>query len=246
MQFRFAVTHQNQRFSASWKLWSHGDDVYLLQRGIMANKNKFSFHKSGNCRWALIDRQRSGSERVLSEFQRGDIPKKGSGERCELLQLNFPTNHLSERDGPENFSKVALINSAPANQAIGLSLFLSEDDFEATHHLCHHRQWGTLVCTGQLKSGHFVHMAGGSFDCGEVKIAIPDEPDLVGKVFGEMNFPNEDVSNSGRPIRLGLLNSNIQPWSFWELGGLPFVRGKICISLVGAPNMSTANSRVLI
>ena len=51
-EFRFAIGEAAGKQSSSWKLWTQGDEVYLLQRGPIAKHQKFSFHRTGNCRWA--------------------------------------------------------------------------------------------------------------------------------------------------------------------------------------------------
>src|SRR5215217_3516561 len=94
MKYRFAVGSQNGAHSGSWKLWSHGDEVYLADR-YMAHKQKFSFHKSGENRRAFIHESTDGSDRAFAKWRRGPTPPAGGGEATLLIGVIFPTNHLS-------------------------------------------------------------------------------------------------------------------------------------------------------
>ncbi len=67
MIFRFAVGAPGEARSSTWRLWSCREDIYLVQRSH-GGIHKFSFHKSGICRWALIQEPRSGRDRAMVKW----------------------------------------------------------------------------------------------------------------------------------------------------------------------------------
>jgi hypothetical protein len=94
MEYRFAIGSENGPRSSSWKVWSHGDEVYLADRNL-GHVQKFSFHKSGINRWASIHERPDGSDRAIARRQRGPVPPAGSDRASLLAAIIFPTNHLS-------------------------------------------------------------------------------------------------------------------------------------------------------
>lgn len=60
MRFRFVVGVPGVSQSSSWKLWTQGNETYMLTRQTGGN-HKFSFHSSGICRWALTRESTNGA-----------------------------------------------------------------------------------------------------------------------------------------------------------------------------------------
>src|SRR6266446_1706722 len=111
MVFRFAVGARESPQSSSWRLWVHGCDVYLLKRGAV-NIDKFSFHKSGICRWALISPREDGSDRAFRKWRYNPVPDGRSGQGSLLVTMLISTNHLSA-PGREPSAKIHWISPAP-------------------------------------------------------------------------------------------------------------------------------------
>lgn len=71
---RFAVGSRNDVHSSIWRLWSHNSDLYLAARSY-ANISKFSFHQSGNYRYAInenIKRKDNQTDRALYKWNRSE------------------------------------------------------------------------------------------------------------------------------------------------------------------------------
>ena len=218
MTLRFAVGRAGGPQSSSWKLWTQGDEAYLLQRGVIAQHQKFSFHKSGSCRWAKIQAGVSGAERVNLEWQRDAVAPTGSGQGSLLLSIAFPTNHLSARTSTKE-KQIRWIEPAPPGQAVMLELFLINEDRQTVERLLAVSGERQLLYCRTLRSGLRLCAAASQFDCGPVEIDMPAAPPGSGAVFGEMRFPDNDERTTGRPIRLVLMPQKHLPPTVWELGG---------------------------
>jgi hypothetical protein len=221
-EFRFAVGSVHGPQSASWKLWTQGDEAYLLQRGRTARDQKFSFHHKtpGACRWALIDPKRSGSERVLLEWSRGPVPNLGSGEGCLLLSLFFPTNHLSaSREAIPN-KRLCWITQALAGQAVRVDIIITHEHKTTVENIFDEYRARKLLSFHRLRNGtqHICSIAS-VVDCGPVELRVPGEPVKPRQVFGELSFPDNDKENTGRPIRMIMMGHKTNPPNVWELGG---------------------------
>ena len=216
-EFRFAVGGAAAKRSSSWKLWTQGDEAYLLQHGPTAKHQKFSFHRSGNCRWAEINARRSGAERVILEWARDPVPREGGGQGSLLLSIFFPTNHLSDPQAAAD-KRVRWIEPAPDGKALQLTLIVTKEPKD-TIQKAFVGGASKLLCCLPLRSGMHLCASAIHADCGPVEIRVPGEPKKPSQVFGELFFPNEDTSNSGRPIRMVLIQHKGAPPSVWELGG---------------------------
>jgi hypothetical protein len=217
-EFRFAVGRVGGSQSASWKLWTQGNETYLLQRGISAKHQKFSFHSSGNCRWAEINPKLRGSERAILEWTRDQVREVGHGQGCLLASVTFPTNHLSAPRGT-TFGKLSWIDPAPPGRAVHVEVFLTQEGpmtIEKLFGVSGHRQ--LLACL-KLRNGMHICAAASIVDCGPVDLMVPGKPSVSGQIFGEVSFPDKDDRNTGRPIRMVLMGGNARPPHVWELGG---------------------------
>jgi hypothetical protein len=218
MTIRFAVGSPGGPKSDSWKLWHHGDEAYLVNRGITAQHLKFSFHKSGNCRWARIEPGVSGKDRVILEWQRDEIAPVGGGSGARLLSMVFPTNHLSASKASEA-QQIRLIEPAPQGHAVMIEIFLTnEREIEIRRVLSVSGQRQLLYCK-ILRNGLRLCATVSRFDCGPVDLSVPATPHVPGVVFGEVMFPDEDRHDTGRPVRLSLILNKELPPTVWELGG---------------------------
>ena len=180
--FRFAVGGPDGSQSNSWKLRGQGDDAYLLQRAA-GKVHKFSFHKSGICRWALKDERADGSDRAMLKWRRNPILEAGSGQACRLVSISLPTNHLSARG--EGVDKVCWIKPALSGHAVMVEVSLREDQ-ATVHGLLQGRGEGKLIFCQTLRNGINLFAAVFHFDCGPVDLRMPAEPVRPGQVFGDL------------------------------------------------------------
>ena len=215
---RFAIGQLNQPASSVWRLWNKKSDIYLLQR-TMGKIQKFSFHASGICRWAQIKPRSDGNDRVLMRWERNPISPVGSGKGTKLIELMFPTSHLS---APKLQNKqINWIPPASQNHAIAVEVSLTMENPQSVLEAFAVRGERHILEIETLNDGSTLIIAYYQTSCGPVSMKVPVAPDLPGKVFGELNFPEIDETNSGRPVRmLQALEpaSGVHP-VFWELGG---------------------------
>lgn len=231
---RFAVGYAGGQQSCSWKLWTQGDEAYLLQRGITAQHQKFSFHKSGNCRWAMIQPGISGADRAILEWQRDMLPAPGSGQGCRLLSLAFPTNHLSAPQKGER-KPIRWIDPAPPGKAVRVELFVVQEDRPTIERLLGISEERYLLCCQTLRSGMQLCAAVSLFECDPVDLNMP-RTDAPGAVFGDIAFPDQDEQGTGRPIRMLLMPGKDLPPMVWELGGYKVDNGLTPRSAPPRPN----------
>ena len=216
MEFRFAVGEPDGPQSNGWKLWGQGEEAYLLQRA-MGKVQKFSFHKTGICRWAQIEERADGSDRAILRWRRDPVPEAGSGQACRLVSLAFPTNHLSARG--EGVDKVDWIEPALTGHAAMVEISLTREDRATIHGLFQKRGERKLVFCQTLRNGTNLCAAVLHFDCGPVNLRMPADPVRPEQVFGDLTFPDHDSESSGRPVRMHMASSHSLPPTLWELGG---------------------------
>jgi hypothetical protein len=215
MQYRFAVGAKDGPASSSWKLIARPTgDVYLSVRG--GAPAKLSFHQSGRCRWALNSPLPGDRDRAMLKWERDPVPDEMQfGSR--LVQLAFPTNHLSAKFG-NNLEKVEWISPAPLDRALGLDLYLTRADEDLFRDDVE-KLGGKLQYFAQMAKGYSVALFSRDFECGKVELSMPRNPSGSGYVFGDLYFPDQDSANTGRPIRMLVSRgSDLQP-TLYELGG---------------------------
>jgi hypothetical protein len=217
MQYRFAIGSSHGPTSCTWKLWNNKNDIYLVQRNS-GDSQKFSFHQSGICRWALLKPPASGRDRAILKWTRDDISKLVPGNGSLLAKLAFPSNHLSTKY-PDDKSRVQWISPAAPGLATGIEIFLTRESKDVVKE--HFQKGGlrSLEFCGRLPNNHFVGVSSFKFDCGRVELNMPGEPLKPGQIFGDLAFPDTDVEDTGRPIRMLMASEGEIPPLFWELGG---------------------------
>lgn len=222
-EYRFVVGRIGTNQSSSWKVWVQGNEAYLLQRGIAAKHTKFSFHSTGNCRWAQINPSLNGRQRVILEWTRDPVPDAGLGKGSLLLTLVFPTDHLSSfRElGDE---KLHWIEPAEPGYGICIQFMLTKEDPNDIRNIFKESQHGQLLACQQLRNGMHLCATKSIRECGPIDLVVPKDPVLPGQVFGEMRFPDRDEQNTGRPARMVLMDGNTTPPDVWELGGYEITR----------------------
>jgi len=218
-QFRFCVGLEGRLGSSCWKLWVQGEEVYLLQVGA-ANPSKVSFHKSGNCRWALVKGVEpiGGGDRATSKWRRDPIPPSGSGKACVLIRLAFPTRHLATKNIPTD-KRIQWLDPAPDGQALGISISLTKEPESRVKELLSHEGSERLVFLTKTRSGISLVATAVPFECGVVELSIPGTPRVPGQVFDDVMFPDIDTKGTGRTVRLTTMWGKEVPPTVWELGG---------------------------
>ena len=133
----------------------------------------------------------------------------------------FPTNHLSKCTN--NFTKsVRWIEPAPQGHATNIELFLtSENRSTVTDTFTKHGQ-RELLAFGALRNGIHLGVASSYVECGPVELRLPGNPTLPGVVFGDLIFCEDDILDTGRPVRMLMISqppNEAAPPTAWEVGG---------------------------
>lgn len=219
---RFAVGSTRATRSTAWKIWVQGEEFYLLSYGASLGHEKFSFHKSGVCRWALIRQGGSGKEREIREWLRDPLPPVGAGQGVCVMSLTFPANHLSHWSifGATDDVAIKWIDGAGANMATHLKIIISNESDEFIFRNCSGGEGRRRVeWLTSLRSGIKLFILSSIVECGDVDLYVPgDGKNIASSEIRALNFPNWDMTASGRPLRLMVLG-NPEPPDLWELGG---------------------------
>lgn len=125
----FRASDGLQCFSGQWRLWitRHGD-IYLANRAD-AGARKFSFHRSGVCRYAStaqFGNPPGQSDRVLQRWQRPHIPMAGSKRYARLAWIAVPTDYLS-RGSPKQRKHEVFVPPAAPGHAVVVEVALTND-----------------------------------------------------------------------------------------------------------------------
>lgn len=215
---RFAVGQNRVLSSNVWKAWAdRKGDVYVLQRNS-GTIHKFSLHASGICRWASNKPRSDGQDRVTMRWTRGAVPPKGEGKFVYLMSLIFPSSHLSMAHATN--SAIVWIPSAPPKFATAVEFSLTAESEDHISMLLRNTPSRKLINFHELPHGHSWMITTTEFECGDVSLSVPAAPKMPGAVFGALEFPETDTTNSGRPVRMLISQPRAEhnP-TFWELGG---------------------------
>ena len=215
--FRFAIGQSEGRHSASWRLWSQGGDVYLLHRDH-GNIDKFSFHNSGHCRWALIEPLKSGRDRATVKWKRKPIPPVGLKQGSLLLSIIVPTDHLltGQLKKPK---QLYWIEPAPPKHAAIVEIFLTNEDEETIR-----KEYASgsrkLEFFGKTRIGTNLCVSTYHQLCELKKLNMPKNPRVPGQVFGEVIIPDDDTEYDGRALRITMaqpMKETDTALTIWEL-----------------------------
>ena len=106
MSIRFALGYAGGLQSCLWKLCTQGDEAYLLQGGVTSKHQKFSFHKSGNCRWARIEPGVSGPIASCSNGSATQCRQRARGKPPVFCRLLFRQITFQRRELPNETNSV--------------------------------------------------------------------------------------------------------------------------------------------
>lgn len=131
---RFAVGNEKDVRSSVWRLWSSGNDLYLAARSH-AHISKFSFHKSGNYRFAInekIERENDATDRALYKWNRPNEFTPGWTRCFGILvppRVTFaPFDNLFQED-----KTIEFVASPKANRKIIFNIILSHKAARPEH-----------------------------------------------------------------------------------------------------------------
>lgn len=221
MELRFGIGTPGGRRSGSWKLWSRNNEIYLKRRN-KHHVDKFSFHSSGICRWASIEANADGRDRLFQKWTRKPIPEKTEdGAVSLLLTLTFPTNHLGT-DADDLPGKMYWIDPAPEGLATCVEIFVTRMVESEIRLFCNKSGCRSLLRCSRLPSGLWIGVTKLEFECGPVELKIPRHPPVPGQIFGDLIFPDVDNGDGRRPVRLMFMLGHDKIGELpqlWELGG---------------------------
>ena len=210
--------------SAVWRLWSKGNDVYVVSGGL-GGVSKFSFHESGRCRQAFTKEHgapQALTDRAINKWWRAATPPAdGNGRGSCVLQIGVPTDTLSTVL-KRPLKPVDCISPAPAGMASVIEMFFTSELRE------------TLIAISP-KGGRelisYTRLPNNDAFAVSIRHATWD-----GEDFGmpashhetrDFIFSRSDPDNTGRPIRL-TVNDNPKDGDCmfaWEFGGYPAPNG---------------------
>jgi hypothetical protein len=138
---RFAAGTDFGPRSAVWRVYTHGDEIYVQSR-YAGGELKTSLHNRGDFRHSFAKEHAAklvgDGDRVLQKW-REPTPEPGNARL--VLEVRMPTDELTvPTDEPEEAekSKIKLVDPAPSGWETVVSLYLlppGEDDVEGTGHV---------------------------------------------------------------------------------------------------------------
>ena len=195
---RFAVAG-DAGHSMIWRLWASRDgSVYLKNRGIPTSI-KFSFHKSGICRYALDEHGASAAglaNRAIQRWRRGEIPPQGSGMYCRLARLAVPTDYLSTYADSE-LDSTTKIPPATAGGAAFVEVLLCRDSSSVVLRGITDGSDAGLVCHAMLPGPVYLAVIWRHGEWENRDIHMPASHGMPG-----YQFAANDGSCSNRPVRI--------------------------------------------
>ena len=125
---RFCIGEPTGSHSTSWKIWSHGNDVYLSSRAL-ASDVKVSLHESGLCQFSetselMAQTGRRNRERHLQRWERRPAyPESGT---IHLFRIIIPQTELRVASAEQKPAKELIwYPSPPPGQGAYLELWLT-------------------------------------------------------------------------------------------------------------------------
>jgi hypothetical protein len=227
----FAVGRPGGRRSALWQLWIRGSAAHLQHWGTGGKNHRFSFlHRRTVCRWTELNMERPRRQKTTLEWTCDPIPPSGSGLGCLLMEVIFPTNHLSPSDTPA-CDAIRWIDPAPSHWAVRLEFILAHQPQPDSGNPLRLNPDRQVLFSAPVRNGLCISAASSVFDCGPVELRLPQRSSKPGLTLSDLHFPEQDGHAMGRPIRVVLVGDNVQPPDIWELGGHEAVRQDYASSL---------------
>lgn len=202
--------------SNTWRIWSQGDEIYVLSGG-MGGVEKLSFHSSGICRKAFTSDWGAPpglADRATVKWKRNATPPVAEGTGCCVLEVQIATDYLST--GLEALTKkVIWIEPAPSNRMTVLEMFFtrhSDDDLRSLasgqkkivvyHRMPNGEAFAVVSCFAEGEPANFYMPA-----------SLHESADLI--------FTPDASTAGGRPIRITVYKHprDGDRMTAWEWGG---------------------------
>lgn len=200
---RFAVFSESGARSLVWRLWLDKNDVYLTSRS-MTNIVKTSFHYSkGICRHAetkVGDKPRE----AIARWIRAPLPAPGKDRGVLLARISIPSDYLSTSLNSDPPVDVIRLPSAPSGKATFVEVFLTKESLARVDALFP-GGGSTLIARRSLMNGVTmgIRYSHGHYDFKGIE---SPKADASSSVFGNLSFPEVDLWDTGRPIRMTLFH----------------------------------------
>lgn len=141
LQIRIAVGSAAGPKSATWRIFTQGNEAYAAHRSILGIE-KISFHSSRICRRAFVSEHKlpdGMSGRVLHKWMRAETSPARQGKAVAVLSIVVPTAHLSDAIAPPT-KPVTWISPSSHDSARVIQLLFTQDseadfarDFASEH-----------------------------------------------------------------------------------------------------------------
>ncbi|KAA1053542.1 hypothetical protein [Azospirillum argentinense] len=198
---RFAVFDGNGARSLVWRLWVDKNDIYLSSRN-MSNIVKTSFHYDSKiCRYAKTNVDGNAREAFV-RWIRAPLSDSGKDGGVLLARISIPSDYLSSSLSGEPPVDVIKVPGASAGQSTFIEIFLTKENLARVDTIFP----GTnsyLIARRKLLNGVIMGIKYGYGDYDFKGIEAP-KSNADGSVFGNLSFPETDVWDTGRPIRMTL------------------------------------------
>jgi len=217
---RVAVGAADGPRSSQWHFWSRKSDVYAAV-SQMGGIQKFSFHSPNICRYAFTKEHGTPStmqNRAMHEWHRDEAPPMGANRCVRVLRIGFATDLLSTALKPSRSNPTWIAPAAAGGSTVIDIAFTRDTEASVIAalagdalHVAHR-----MIAYRRLSNSEAFCITSWHADQGDKVLRMPasakHKDDLV-------VFP-EDLTQSGRPVRLSLF-SNPKDGDFmrvWEMG----------------------------
>jgi hypothetical protein len=214
--FRIAVRSGTAR-SNVWRISTRKSEVYLTFGETKAEK--FSFHSSGICRHAFTAEFGAPSgmnDRVMTRWKRAPIPPPNIQKAASVLEVAFPSDFLSTAF-PEVHEEVHWLPAAPEGHSTHMEFLFSSDPPQTVQPLVERGQ-RDLVVAFILENGTWFYILNFLSPFKGQEIRLPS----AGKRSFDLVIARRDSMNSGRPVRVLLMNNPADgdKMVVWEYGAV--------------------------
>ena len=207
--------------SATWRVFSSKNEVYLARRG--PTQDKFSFHKSRICRHAFTEKHGPAigmDDRLMHRWKRKRTPPAGGGHGSAVVSLLIPTDFLSTAiEKPRK--AVHWITPAPAGMSIVIDIFYCRDPIDQVRALCLPEN-RSIVGHAELPNGENIYVTSVAMPYAGEEFRLP----AAGSRTFDFMVARVDTTSSGRPARITRFNrpKNGDRMFLWEFGAFRVAR----------------------
>jgi hypothetical protein len=203
--------------SSVWRFFSTRNDVYMSTQA-MGQFEKFSFHESGICRHAFIEKysaSKSMLDRKITRWRRKETPPAGSGQASCVFEICFPTDYLSTALEPPK-QPVIWLKPAASHAATVLEMIFTWDTEQDLQNVALQGN-RIVVLYARLPNGEGFAVVRRDAAFGGENFRVPASHQQNQDIL----FSTADPANTGRPVQMTLFNNplNNDRMTAWEYGG---------------------------